>query len=132
VIALRVLGYVWSAPLTLIGLLLAVLYRPTSWRWSDGCLEAIAGDRIIGRPGAQTHGWLIYYRDERARDDARLRRHERVHVRDGMVGGVLYGVAYALTFAWWFVFAPATPADWPRWKRAYYRSWFERRARRAE
>lgn len=132
-LALRVLGYLWSLPLVLVGLLLALLYRPTSWRWSEGCLEAIvAGDRMIGKPGAQTHGWVIYYRDELARQSARLRRHERVHVRDGLLGGVFYGLAYAFTFAWWFVFVPAVPLGWPRWKRAYYRNWFEQRARLAE
>ena len=127
--AAAVLGYAWSFPLTAIGLVLAIVYRPRAWRWSDGCLEALAGDRIFGRPGAQTHGWLIYYRDDVARDDEGLRRHERVHVRDGMIGGVFYGVAYAVTFLFWYVFTPATPEGWPRWKRAYYRSWFERRAR---
>lgn len=99
------IGYLWSLPHTIIGLLLATLvYRSHSWRWSDGCIECVAGTgkdgttRIFGRPWAQTHGCLIVYDTVPHTNTAWLRAHERTHVVQGFVGGPLFVVAYILCF----------------------------------
>lgn len=122
-------GYVLALPHTLVGLVLAVVYRSHGWRWSSGCLEAIGGTferdgrtvtRIWGRPGAQTHGWLILYASERAREVVPLRAHERVHVVQAFVGGPLYALAYGACFL--VLFAAQGFRDWHR---AYMRSPFE-------
>ena len=130
---LRLLGYLWSLPqLVVLGLPLALIYRAHSWTWSDGCLEAIGGDRMWGRPGAQTHGFLIFYRDERQRGRARLRVHERVHVLQAMIGGPLYTLSYGLHWLWLFAVAFDGDDERPRWQRAYYRVWAERQAYRID
>jgi hypothetical protein len=120
-----VLGYLLALPATLIGILLAVPYGARRPRWSDGCLE-LEARRMIGRPRGQTWGWLIYYRDRAAREDGRLRAHERVHVVQGFVGGPLFLVAYAVAFG----------VLWLRrgggWRAAYRASPFERWARDRE
>jgi hypothetical protein len=120
-------GYLWSLPGTVLGLILAVWYWPRQWRISEGCIEAVAGDRIFGKPGAQTHGWLIYYRDEKARDRQGLRVHERVHVVQGFVGGVFYMLAYGLHFLW--NFAKNRFRDWDS---AYRAIWAEKQAYRIQ
>lgn len=140
---LRLLGYLWSLPHTIIGVLLALLYRSRSWRWSDGALEVVAGEivrdgrhktRIWGRPAAVTHGCLIIYASaDRRETDAGLRVHERVHVTQGMIGGPLYVVAYVGHWLWLLVFPPAPHRpDEPRWKRAYRGIWAERMAYRIQ
>ncbi len=120
------LGYIWSAPNTLIGLLLAVFYRPTAWRWDRGVLTALGGKRIWGRPAGQTWGWLIYFSDERARSREDLQVHERVHVRQGMIGGPLFLLAYGVHFLFLWV---RYRFDW---KRAYFDVWAEKQAYRAQ
>lgn len=134
---LRALGYLWALPHTLIGLLLVPLYRPTRVRWSEGCLEMIAGTshgrtRIFGKPWAQTHGWLIFYAGEEWWSERSLRVHERVHVTHGFIGGPFYVLSYILHFAWLFAFTPTTPVGKPRWKRAYLKVWSERIAYRTQ
>jgi len=123
-------GYVMALPHTVIGLLLCLVYRAHSWRWSDGCIECIAGDLIWGKPGAQTHGWLIVYRDEKARQRADLRVHERCHVVQGMIGSVGYMAAYGIHFLWNYVRDHEYPdmERQPRWWRAYRGVWFEEQA----
>lgn len=91
-------GFVWVAPLTLVGLVLAlVVYRARSWRWNAG-LECIGGTfvrdgrtitRIWGRPGAQTLGWLKIYADAGQRSRVDLRIHESAHVVQAFVGAIL-------------------------------------------
>lgn len=101
-------GYLWALPLTLIGFVLAIVYRAHSFRWHEGVLVAIGGThpdgstRIWGGPGAQTHGWLVFAASEKqwARKD--LRVHEFTHVKQAFVGGLLYGIAYvSLYFVIW-------------------------------
>lgn len=116
-------GYLWSLPHTLVGLLLCLVYRATDWRWSSGCIECLGGDRIFGKPGAQTHGCLIIYRDERARSDGGLRVHERVHVVQGFVGGPFFILAYVGHFAW--LYAAQGFGDW---RPAYRKIWAEKTA----
>jgi len=132
-------GYVWAAFNTLIGLLLAVVfYRACTFRWSDGCLEAVGGtfrragktvSRIWGRPYAQTWGWLIIYDSLGHRAVRPLRVHERVHVIQSMVAGPLFTPLYSLHFL----------VEWARegfafahWRDAYRRIWAERMAYRIE
>lgn len=115
----------------LLGLPLALVYRAHSWRWSDGCLEAIAGAQMIGRPGAQTHGWLIFYAGERQRRHAPLRVHERVHVLQAFVGGPLYTLSYGLHWLWLFARGGGEGTQ-PRWQWAYRRVWAEQQAYRVQ
>ena len=74
-------GYLMALPHTIVGLALAVIYRAHSWQWVDGRLECIGGTkdgrtRIWGRPGAQTHGWLIVYASAAQQQREDLRVHE--------------------------------------------------------
>jgi len=117
------LGYLFSLPNTLLGLVLALVYWPRQWRFSGGCIEAVAGDRIFGKPGAQTWGFLIYYRDEHVREVADLRVHERVHVVQGFYLGPLFLVAYGLHFVWLWV-----AQGFGDWRAPYHRVWAERQA----
>lgn len=117
---------------TLLGLIVALVYSPTNWRWSDGCIEAIAEDRIWGKPGAQTWGFLIYYRNEEAREHERLRVHERVHVMQGIAGSVFFMAAYGLHWLWCFIFPPDGFEYQPRWYRAYRGVWAEKQAYRID
>lgn len=100
------LGYLMALPHTLVGLLLALVYRCHSWRWHDGCLEAIAGQkpdgetRIWGSPAAQTHGWVIFYDSEAMRQYAPVRVHERVLVWQGFIGGPVYAIVYVICHLW--------------------------------
>ena len=107
-IILKILGWIWTLPHTLFGVLcLLTVYFPKSIRWSDGALDVVVrwnlipkgfdrtGDGDVDDPkdfktGAQTHGFIIFYRDERTSRRESLRCHERVHVVQCMVlGGVL-------------------------------------------
>ncbi len=123
------IGYLLALPHTLIGLILAVIYRCRNFAWNDGCLEATAGvlpgggTRIWGRPWAQTHGWLIIYDNEEHRARASLRVHERCHVVQAFIGGPLYMIAYGFCFAW--IFALLGFKDW---KTAYRKNPFEDQA----
>ena len=103
---LRLLGYVWALLNTLIGALLVIYYGARVVSWSEGALEVvIKRPSLIGGPwvGAQTFGWLIFYRDEKAQSDRSLRVHERVHVRDALILGPLFLVAYAACFLYQWV-----------------------------
>ena len=127
--ALRLLGYLWALPHTIVGLFLCIPYLPKKVRWSEGCLEFIAGrkkngrTRIWGRPGAQTHGWVIFYASESAWNRKNLRVHERVHTLHALIGGPLYALAYGIHFAWLWSRSGFGP-----WKASYYKIWFEQKA----
>jgi hypothetical protein len=113
--------YLWALPHTLLGLLLCLYYRPHSWRWNQGCLECIPRTTLIGgkRVGAQTWGWLIFYRDEEMMARDPLRVHERVHVVQALIGGPLFPIAYGLHFLWLW-------ALWGNeWEISYRRVWAE-------
>lgn len=119
-------GYIWSAPHTFIGLVLILLYIPRSIRWSDGCLEVIPR-WIIGSPGAQTHGCVIFYANERARGSGELRVHERVHVVQGFIGGPFFVLSYVVLFL-----AKFASQGFRDWWRAYMWSPYERHAYRVD
>ena len=126
-IVLRILGYIWAAPLTLVGLLLyAILGGWRGMRWRDGVLEAIP-KRIPGMANtvAQTWGWSIWYLDEKWRALPSLRRHERVHVRQAMILGPFFAALYVGNFL-------INLAIYRNAQKAYEEIWFERMARRAE
>jgi hypothetical protein len=126
---MRPLLYLWALPNTAIGLvLLCTLYFPERILWVDGALEVVPlRRRLIGGPwvGGQTFGWVIFYRDIWAQMDVELARHERVHVRDGLIGGPFFLVAYVALFAWEWGKRGFRPS---RWQEAYRANWFERRA----
>lgn len=130
------LGYLHASVITLPCLILGVVfYGAHSWRWRNGCLEAIGGRRIDGttkiwgRPGGQALGWVIYYATEADRGDLELAAHERVHTVQGMIGGLGFAIAYGGHFLWNYALPPAEP-DWePRWRRAYLAIWAEEQAR---
>jgi len=130
---LHLVGYLWSLPNTLIGLLLVPLYAPQSIEWCDGCLEVIAGERkdgstrIFFKPSGQTFGWIIFYATEEKRQKASLRVHERVHVTQGFIGGPLFALTYLLCFAWSF-----TRNGFKDWYSAYMRNPFEIQAYRIQ
>lgn len=122
-------GYLLALPHTLIGFLLTLFcYRGQGWRFRDGVLECTAGrtkkgrTRIWGRPGAQTHGFLVVYASSAARRFLPLRRHERAHVVQSFVGGPLYAILYGLFFLGLFAYHRD-------WRTAYRANPFERQAR---
>lgn len=120
--------YVWSFPHTLLGLLLCLYYWPRAVRWNQGCLEMIPRNTIIGGKwvGAQTWGWLIFYKDESCRGWTPLRVHERVHVIQSFYGSLFYILAYGLHFLWLWAIKGI------QWKEAYYQIWFEKMAYKAQ
>lgn len=125
---LKLLGYIWALPLSLIGIALFLVYKPKSVKWSDGALDCVIGvPNLIGGPwvGAQTHGWVIFYKDEYNATRKDLRIHERVHVRDALIGGIFFSLAYVAVFLYELV-------RLRDWRKAYRNNWFERRAYDAE
>ena len=128
--ALRVLGYLWSVPHSIVGLLLlATVYWPQSVRWSDGAIDVIVRWRLIPRGvegmevGAQTHGALVFYADATAALSPRLRNHERYHVAQGMLFGPLFPVLYGLSSLLYL---------WPGGRPPYLGNHFEQHAYRNE
>jgi hypothetical protein len=108
----RIVGYLWAAPMTLLGLTLV----PLAWcsggkaRIVAGVIEVHGGlitllmsGRIplLGPALARTIGHVILGRDEAALDDCRV--HEHVHVRQFERWGVLlfplYLAASAVLYA---------------------------------
>lgn len=122
------LGYALALPHSLVGMLLAlVYYRPAAIRWNEGCLEVIATRTLIGGKwvGAQTHGWVIVYRDWDQARDRDLRVHERVHVVQALVLGPLFPLLYGL--GWLMEYARERD-----WRAAYYECWAEKQAYRIQ
>lgn len=129
---MKIAGYLWSLPHSLLGLLMSAIYWPRKWRWSDGCLEAIS-ERIWGNPAGQSWGWIIYYSDEQIAAMTMIRVHERVHVKQAFWLGPLFPISYVLHFLWLYLFAaPETPMQVSRWKRCYYEIWAEKQAYRVQ
>lgn len=120
----KTLGYILATPQSLIGGLLLFWYRPKNLRWRDGCLEGISRTTLIGGKwvGAQTHGWIIFFRDTESQERGDLSVHERVHVTQAFTWGPLYPIAYGLHWLWLFLFRKMD------WKTAYRNIVFERTA----
>lgn len=128
----QMIGYLWALPNTLIGVLLAVLYWP---RWirvtrAGGvwAVEATARRRLLGGRwvAAQTHGWLIYYRDPSARSRPENVAHERAHVRQALRWGPVFWLLYVGHWAWLRGVRRLSAGE------AYRAIWAEVDARRAE
>jgi len=114
VIALRVIGSIWALPHTLFGVLLMLIphyrgvwfpYVPRKVRRRGLVFHFIAGKIIpegMGErfvTGAQTHGNLQWYRDERQWDREDLVKHETRHThQEWIFGGILFPLLYGLSF----------------------------------
>lgn len=124
---MRLLGYLFAVPNTMIGLALCRWYAPASWHWADGCLEVVATRTLVGGRwvAAQTFGWFIVYRDVDAWTNASLRVHERVHVRHALWMGPLFLLAYV--GHWLYLLARLRD-----WRKAYRQVWSERIAYRVQ
>jgi hypothetical protein len=103
------IGYLWAAPNTALGLVCAGAARLTGGRARvvDGIVEAHGGvvawglRRLVPLPGgaaALTLGHVVLGRDAAAL--AATRAHERVHVRQYERWGVLFLPAYAAASLW--------------------------------
>lgn len=91
---IRFLQYIWAAPVSLLGLLLAVVWRGSPL-WHKGVLEVYVGQAMWPRwAGGITLGWVILYRNVMPSD--KLQIHEREHVRQCMVLGPLSLLLYPL------------------------------------
>jgi hypothetical protein len=92
---------------------------PKGWdQTGDGDIDDLADFRT----GAQTHGWIIFYRDYAAARHPLLREHEETHVLQGYIGGVFYVLAYAFSSLVMLISG----------KHYYHDNWFEKHANRRE
>lgn len=116
-----VLRYLWAAPCTVVGAVAAavLLLCGAQARAVRGVLEVSGGALPRHLPfEAITLGHVVLARTPRAM--RRLRRHERVHVRQCERWGPAFFAAYLLAGAW----------QWLRGRRAYWDNPFEIEARR--
>jgi hypothetical protein len=105
---MRLLGYLWALPVTLIGLPLAALAGATGGgvRLRDGVVEAwggltgrlLRGGRFLQGGAAAALGHVVLARD--ADCLARSRAHELAHVRQYECWGPLLLPAYWAVAAW--------------------------------
>lgn len=127
----RVLLYLWPFPVTLLGLLVALLARGSGGGWQriDGVLEADGGwpARLLrrgfpfsGAVAAITLGHVVVGVSATALTATRA--HERAHVRQFERWGALMLVLYPLASLW----------AWLRGGHPYRDNGFERDARAAE
>jgi hypothetical protein len=124
-----VLGQLWAAPLTLLGVALALLggARPAGIR--AGAIDLLAPRRgplsaFFRATGVRAFTWgaAIVYCDRRRLEDPALRRHERTHVRQCLVLGPAMPLAYAASALWQLA----------RGRHPYRDNWFEVQARASE
>lgn len=127
-LAIRPIFYLWAAPVTLLGLIVAVATVATRGRLAivDGVVEVQGGittfllRRLVplkGGVAAMTLGHVVLGRDAFALE--RTRAHERVHVRQCEWWGPLFFPAY-------FVAGVVATLGSGRF---YADNWFERQAR---
>lgn len=122
------LRYVWAAPATLIGLVLALL---ALGRGRVAIVDAVVEAHgpllrwalthltpLCGGIAAITFGHVVLARDAESLEWTRS--HERVHVRQYERWGVLFLPAYVAASAWALM----------RGGHVYFDNWFEREARR--
>jgi hypothetical protein len=121
----RLLGYLWAAPTTLVGLVAGVLTLCTGGRlqYRQGALEFYGGFASwLARKGsfaAMTLGHVIVGRDSWSLEFCR--EHEQAHVRQVERWGIAFIPAYLI----------ASLLAWGRGGHYYRDNWFERDARRA-
>lgn len=127
----HLLRYAWPLPVTLFGLLVALLARASggAWRRTDGVLEVAGGwpawllrcgFPFSGAVAAITLGHVVVGVSAAAL--AATRAHERAHVRQFERWGLLMVGLYPLAGVW----------AWLRGGHPYRDNWFEREARAAE
>jgi len=123
----RAAAYLWAAPVSLLGLGLALAAGPGRFRRHGGVLEVSGGlaGRLLACPlpgsgpvAAITLGHVIIGRS--AEMLAAVRSHERVHVAQAERWGALFLLAYPL----------ASLLAWARGNHPYRDNAFEREARR--
>ncbi|QDU22580.1 hypothetical protein [Urbifossiella limnaea] len=99
---MRIVGYLWAAPVTLVGLPLALLAAATGGgvRARGGVVEVWGGaaGRLLRGGAAMALGHVILARDAACLE--RSRRHELVHVRQYEQWGPLLLPAYWLVAMW--------------------------------
>lgn len=105
---MKVLGYIWAFPVTVVGLIIALVTVLTGGRAemragvvevSGGILSRILrGGRIFPGGAAATLGHVILARDQDCLD--RSRDHERFHVRQFERWGILLLPVYWLIAIW--------------------------------
>jgi hypothetical protein len=107
-IALRLLGWLWCLPVTLIGLVVVAFARPRSvrFRWHGhhgvrGVVEFTVARWFKGY-AAFTFGAVQWYVE--GKDPERHRRHEDVHTLQGFILGALNPLAYGLMAAALYVY----------------------------
>ncbi len=127
----RILAYLWVLPVSLLGLLVAMLARGSggTLRRVDGVLETAGGwpEKILthgfpfsGPVAAITLGHVVVGKTSAVLDATRL--HERAHVRQFEKWGIFLLVAYPLAGLY----------AWIKGGNPYHDNWFERQARAAE
>jgi hypothetical protein len=101
----RLLGYLWAAPVTAVGLVLTLLAAATggSVRLRAGVVEACGGGlrRLLRGGAAMALGHVILARDAACLE--RSRPHELAHVRQYERWGPLLPPAYWLVAGWLWV-----------------------------
>jgi hypothetical protein len=119
--ALRLLGYVWSLPYAVVGLVGAAVFLALGWvdagAWREGALELACRGRFARWMTTRnwcafTLGWTIFFWQAPYET---IQRHEHRHVDQALVLGAFYPVAYLVALA----------------LRGYRANWFEVDARRA-
>jgi hypothetical protein len=91
---MKILGYIWALPCTLVGLVVALVCLPKGLpRWHDGAIELPVRYCIPRFAIAQTWGFLILHREDYRRS---IRIHEGVHVRQYLALGPLFLILYPL------------------------------------
>ncbi len=122
-------GYVWALPVTILGLMLALLFTRLESVDEEGILH------FVVQPGgpldwymrrfhiaAFTIGAVVTYSSADGPRQIRLVRHERAHVMQTLVLGPLFLPLYLLASLWQLA----------RGGHPYRDNWFEVRARAAE
>jgi hypothetical protein len=122
-------GYVWALPVTILGLMLAMLFARLESVDEEGILH------FVVQPGgplawymrrfhiaAFTIGAAVTYSSADGPRQIRLMRHERAHVLPTLVLGPLFLPLYVLASLW----------QLSRGGHPYRDNWFEVRARAAE
>ena len=61
---MRILGYIWATPVSLIGIILAIVCRPKSLSWSEGALDITVERLFPSFAAAQT--WPVILRVARS------------------------------------------------------------------
>ena len=128
---MRFFGYLWALPVSVIGVLLALLARASggSYTRKSGVLEVTGGwpakllrrgFPFCGPAAAITIGHVVLGASQDALE--KTRSHERVHVRQYERWGILFVLAYPLAGAW----------AWLKGGNPYWDNIFERQARELE